>query len=220
MIALLTFYSPDFQPLADLTIPNKTRYCEKHGYGHFIHSGVYKNPKDYYAFDRLRMVYDLLFLRDDVDTLLVANLHTLIMNHNKRIEDIVDTDHDLFIANDIGGLNAGVFILKKSEWTKKWLEYILGKGDLHHGYVQFEQTIMGETINMPEFKDRIQIVPQNALNSYLHELYSIPINRDGQYHPGDWILHVPGRPVNTHGPIWEERIKVLSSDYVQSNIIY
>jgi len=52
-IVLLTFYTRDFQPLADIVLQNKEEYCRIAGYEHVVKVGPYADPNCYYAIDRL-----------------------------------------------------------------------------------------------------------------------------------------------------------------------
>src|ERR1700722_5787925 len=120
-IALLTFYSPHYQKVADLVIPNRNAYCKKHGYEHKIIIGPYTKKDNYYAFDRIECVYDILNHSVKINAIWVLNVHAMIMNFNFKIEDFIDDKHSFFIAKNHAGMNAGSYIVKNDEGGKNYV---------------------------------------------------------------------------------------------------
>ena len=223
--ALLSFFTSDYQPLHDLNGPVKDAYCAKQGHKHIVKVAPYQ-PRDlYYAFDRLYFLRDLLFgglpEGEGIDTVLVMNGHAQVMNHNVLVESFLDADHDFYITKDISGLNAGVFIVRKTEWLKTWLNHILSLEPIHKSKVQFEQTLFQENWERPEFKSRIKICPQNDFNSYRYDFYHIPTTHPGQFKPGDFCLHAPGKHVNAgNQSLLESRLAIFRSPEITSQIIW
>lgn len=221
-LALLSFYTPEFQPLADVTLPDKEEYCKRFGYTHIVSHFPYGNPANYYAFQRLQCARDLLFKSDkyDFDAIWVLNIHASIMNLTKNVADFIDNEHDFFITKDCNGINGGSFIVKDTHWAKNWLDFLLSKEDIHKNHCWYEQKLIIDNWERPEFKDKIKILPQNTINSYMHELYDISTDREGQLQKGDLVLHIPGKPLRTDGKsLCQARIDVFNSDFVKNNVI-
>lgn len=215
-IALLTFYSPHYQKVADLTSPGKEEYCEKNDYKHLIKIGSYKNANLYYAIDRLIYLYDILFDQppeDDYlvpDAVWVLNVQSIVTNYNKKIEDLIDADHDFYISPDVGGLNAGSFIVKKSDWSKKWLEEVI-KLAPNVNHCHWEQTAMQHLHIKEEFRPKIKILRQDDLNSYDYTLYRPNWNENtlGHWHSGDLAISLPGLTIDQRMeliPKWLEKV--------------
>jgi hypothetical protein len=205
-ISLLSFYSPAWQPLADIILPNRQKYCEKHDYNCKIRIGPYANPNWYYAIDRLVFLYDQL-LAGDSDVIWILNIHAMIMNASIKIESFLDDEHDFFICKDIHGINAGSFICKNTEWTRSWLKMII-KEALIINHCWHEQKVMQDNENDPHIK----ILPHPSINSYYYDLYNCPTTNDGQFHKGDFVLHLPGTSL-------DERIKIFTSERVKNDTI-
>ncbi len=224
--ALLSFYTPDYQPLVDVTGSVKDAYCAKHGYRHIVKLAPYGDPTNYYAFQRLRYLRDLLFgdLPEgrNIEVVLVMNSHAQVMNHTIRIESLLDDRHDFYIAGVINGLNAGVFIVRKSEWLKTWLDHLLALEAIHHNHDWKEQKLIQDTWQWPQFKSHIQHVDQRLLQGYLWRHYDWPDTSPGQWQPGDWILHIPGKStkVGVDKSLLESRVMIFSSPEITNNIIY
>lgn len=226
-IALLSFYTSDFQPLHDVTGPVKDTYCAKHGYRHIVKVAPYGNPQDYYAFQRIRYLRDLLFgglpEGDGIEAVLVLNSHAQVMTHTIMVQSFIDEDHDFYIAADVNGLNAGVFIVRKSEWLKTWLDHLLAHESIHHNFEWKEQSLVTMFWKLPQFKLRISLVDQWLLNGYLWSHYNWPVTTPGQFRPGkSFVLHIPGRSVfhPEPTPLVQTRVKLFSSPEVVDNIVW
>jgi hypothetical protein len=196
-IAILTVYTEDYKPLADIVIPNLQRYCLKHDYDLYDfkidHSGVY------YGYQKLEKLLAIL-KEENIDAVLCIDLDVLITNHNIKIESFLDSEHDFYITKDVNGINAGSFIIKSSEWSIKFLRTIL------HNTSKFEceQNAFEYFNNLPEHKDKIKVLEHPSINSYMYAEYGPtwgiivdkkidkPLHKEGNWEIGDFILHLPG----------------------------
>ena len=195
-IALLTFYTPEYQKLADLVIPNRDAYCKKHGYEHIVMVGPYNISKNnYYAFDRIEYVRDALTTYKDIDAIWVLNVHAMIMNFNTKIEDFIDDKHSFFIAKNHAGLNAGSYIVRNTEDGKKYLDYILAHEAVHKNHEWYEQKIMMNNEHNPAFKDIVKILPQPSINGHKYSYWGMPDTTLGNWKKGDFVLHMPGTDI-------------------------
>lgn len=224
--ALLSFYTSDYQPLVDVTGPVKDAYCARHGYRHIVRSTSYRPVPGYYAYDRLAFIRDLFFgglpEGKDIDVILCLNSHAQVMTHSITIESFLEQGKDFYIAADVNGLNAGVFILRKSEWLKTWLDFALANEAHYSQHEWFEQRCFQENWQRPEFKSHIMLVDQWLLNSYDWTHYNWPTTTPGQFRKGEsFIFHVPGQSVRVGGNLsrLDSRIMVFSSAEVKESII-
>ncbi len=212
-ISILSFYTPDYQDLANITLLNKDDYCVKNEYEHIKATTPFGNPDNYYAFQRIAYLRDLLFNKtNNTDYVWVLNIHTMIMNFNTRVEQFLDEQHDFYISKDVNNINAGSFIIKKTDWSKKWLDFILSKESSHKNHCWFEQKIMIDNWQNQEFKDKIKILEHPSINSYFYDLYNHTPSTPGNFNKGDFVLHLPG--LNK-----QQRIDIFTSDRVMKNII-
>jgi len=215
-LTLLTHYLPtgaeDYQLIADMTIPGREQYCLNHGYRHLIHSGPYHDERLYWAIQRLHLLYDYLFAGvNDVDAVWVLNPQSVITNLSKPVTDYLTSDHDFFVCADVNGINMASFIVKKTEWTKRYLEMLMDLAPrVNHGW--WEQMAVMRTYQLPEWRDKIKVLDHPSLNSYLYtRLYNRPDSTPGQWHKGDLVLSFPGTT-------FADRLKLipefLSSDHI------
>lgn len=218
-ITLLTFYSREYQSLADITVPNKEEYCRRAGYEHIVRTGPYANAAYYYAVDRLIFLKDLLSRSTGAPELVwVLNLHTYIMNYQKRLEEVVSEEHDFFISADCHGLNAGSFVVRRSEWSCRWLDFIIGEA-LRGNHHWHEQKVMQDHAGDPEWRDKIRILPQNAINSYDYRLYNMSESTEGQFRRGDLLFHAPGIAYYETCSLLEARVKLFSGAWIRENFV-
>lgn len=222
-IGILSFYTDEYQRIADIQLPLRDSYCKKQEYEHLIYKGVYKNKNWYYAFSRLSYILDLFIERPDLEAIFCLNLQSSIMNHNIRIERFVDKEHDFFITKDNGEklINAGSFIIKNTEVGRNWLKHILSFEAIHQNHCQQEQNIIANEIEHPDFKDKIKILPQNTINSYWYPFYNWSESTSGNFVFGQFILSIPGKAIQYDNSVslLDSRIDILNSSFVKDNMI-
>jgi hypothetical protein len=181
-------YTSDWSELAKLSVPNLVNYCRKQGYTWNVQ--CVSSPFSGYQ----KILYiQQLFNNNEADLVVSIDCDVLITNYNKRVEDYLSGEHSFFICNDFNGINAGVFAIKKTDWSKDFLSYLLlcqGEPDMHCE----QDAIIKYTKEFPN-DTNIQILPHPSINSYLYENYpEIPFqtHEQGQWVSGDFLLHLPG----------------------------
>jgi hypothetical protein len=200
--ALLTTYFPNYQSLADIVLPNLSGYCQKHGYKFLAPVG--KEKGDAYGFQKMKFLLDFLN-KKEADVVLCTDLDILITNYTKKFEDFAG-EGDLFITKDVNGINAGSFIVKNTERGRRLISDILS----HNGREDNEQKAIQQ-----HFSHELTILPHPSINSYMYECYGAPCwgyqsghrerptHEEGDWKPGDFLLHLPGLQM-------ERRIKILT----------
>lgn len=205
-IALFIYYTSSWQRLANLVLPIAKAYCERHGYAaEFICEAFYgvkenngqlsQMPVGYYKMLKLRELldkYEFIWVLD-CDTL-ITNIHIPFMAYvcNGGADD-------LFFTHDVNGLNAGSFIIRSNKRSKKFIQAVIDNFDAPE-----EQSIMKRFLHL--------IKPWRlhhpSINSYPYAEYThdwerligeheMPIHEQGNWQPGDLLLHLPGLDMNT-----------------------
>lgn len=196
-LTLLTHYLPtereNYQLIADLTIPGREAYCARFGYRHLVHSGPYHNDRLYWAIQRLHLLYDYLYAGpNDVDAVWVLNPQSLITSFKQDVADYLTPEHDFSVTADINGINMASFIVRKTEWTKRYLEYLLDLSP-RIGHCWHEQAAVIQTHTQPEWAAKIKLLPHPSINSILYSrLYGRSPNTAGQWQKGHLVLSLPG----------------------------
>jgi hypothetical protein len=209
--ALLTYYTTwpvDYQPIADIIIPNRDAYCRRHGYDHAVATGLSYDLPDsqYYARYRLQYLCDYLMGHGTVDYCWVLNVSSYITGPEKRLEDLVDDHHDIYFTHGVGVLNAGSFIVRNCATVWDWLICMVAESVDNDN----EQLAIQHSEKDPRFSYLFKILPQRSINSYWHELYGNlygPLDKltEGQWQPGDLVISLPGVSL-------ADRLKILRED--------
>ncbi len=193
MNAVFIYYTPDWQPLADIVLPKVKEYCKRWHYRFYAGCHVsMDNPVGMY-----KMYYLLLELCDD-DFIWVLDLDTLITNPSIPFTQFTDNEHDIFITEDIHGINAGSWIIRNTEAARLFVRTVINNFDAPE-----EQTVMKRYLDLV----KIKLLPHPSINSYKYELYknilkdelgeTVMSHEEGQWQPGDLLLHLPGLDMQT-----------------------
>jgi hypothetical protein len=209
--AVATLHTPwNFQELADLTNPNKERYCAKRGYdfhprfSNFDYDKYRVDPNRpmglsnwHGGFQKIGHVLDLL-KSGEYEWVFWLGCDTVITNFDIKIKDITDSNYHFIIANDCNEWNSDSFMVRSSEEGIAWMECLDNSVDKYIGHIWGEQQAMIE-LREP-YKDIIKIVPQEDINSYEYSIYPTPqhqagrdiLGNNGRWTKGHYVVHWPG----------------------------
>jgi len=196
--ALVTAHTPNYQPLADLTWDqNKKRYCEKWGYDAIAKTDNFKYPVNQISFERTELIIELLE-SGKYDWIHAVGCDTMITNFTISLESLVDDHSHFIIAHDCYNINNDSFLAKATPECINWLKYIVSVRETYLTRAWFDQQAMIDSID--QIKPWLKIVPQKIMNSYNYDLYpgiyphvlkKDSFGNDGQWSPGDFLIHWP-----------------------------
>ena len=139
MLFRSSHYTEHIKNVADISVPNKKEYCNKHGYSLEINEGRLSNRHP--AWDKIKFLQTLL--DKDYDYLVWVDNDAILMHQDYRFDFICSnySDKNLIICSEPGQdishldidtdfnklenlriVNTGVFILKNNDWAKQFLE--------------------------------------------------------------------------------------------------
>ena len=192
MNAVYIYYTPDWQPLADIVLPKVEAYCGKHGYCYSPVKQLFVGNVGLY---KMFLLQDRLYM---FETIWILDLDTLITNPSIPFAQFTDNEHDIFITEDIHGINAGSWIIRNTEAARLFVRTVINNFDAPE-----EQTVMKRYLDMV----KVKILPHPSINSYKYELYkdilkdelgeTVISHEEGQWQPGDLLLHLPGLDMQT-----------------------
>lgn len=188
MITALVAYTESFDALADVTVPVLRKYCHRQGYDLIVHRGGFGDQSRQFGFQKTELVASLL---PGTGSLFVVDVDTMITNHDVRLESFMECDADVFFTRDCNGINAGSYLIRNSQFSRAFLNAAFSQS----GKPEYpgEQDVMRELIELPQVKPGITILPHPSINSYLyHEYGQSKTHEEGQWQPGDFLLHLPG----------------------------
>jgi hypothetical protein len=207
-IGILTGNSPEYEPLADITNPAWEHYCEKHGYEFVAESwGPECGHLGWYKMERLRV------LLPRFDILMWVGCDTLPTNPHRNIEGFsaLFNPWHILLPIDLFGINSDVMIYKSTPVSDMFLEAVCGPGRvLYQNHHWAEQEAITRFAGAQPYRDHAQpyrdhVKQVEGMNSYLNAEYGRPPSWYYNWRDGDWILHLPGMPL--------ERRIVLAREY-------
>lgn len=200
-----------FQELAEVTLRNKRRYATRHNYEMVVHAprettglwrkaecsepGAEKRGNDGSCFlptsdfkldpraptfGKVKLAINACIGRSDY-WLLWLDADALIVNQKKSLLDIVDDAYDIIVASDWFMINAGVLLLRCSDWNIKLLQKLYDTRSYDKA-LALDQSAFNDFMQQPDIKPHIKHVPKWLINVYTEE-----------YNPGDFIVHFAGK---------------------------
>lgn len=199
-IALCTIHNEAYKDLSDITfLRNKIPYCDKNKYDLIFRDKNFEISN--LGFEKINLVNQTLN-SNKYEYVMWLGCDALITNFSIKIEDRISKNFDLTISSDSNWqINSDSFIIKNSDRSKDFLNSILNSYSEYINNPFYEQASMIDFINSDRFKNFCSIIPQRMINSYNYFLYGhIPkmhskkdfYGNDGDWRPGDFILHWPG----------------------------
>lgn len=178
-------YRRDNPGLNSISARNKIEYCLAHDYSlHLVTHSLADERKG--SWSKLPLLQTLLQLHEWV---FWADTDCLFLNHNIRLEDLIDENFSLVITRDMNGLSNGNFLIKRGEWASEFLMKAWARTDCFDHWGQ-EQLAMELTLKEnPEMEKQVKYVQQNDLCSY----YDVKLPKSYRaFKSGDFIVHFPG----------------------------
>ena len=193
--SIVSMFNEPHYELADYTwYNNKLPYALRHGYKAFEKRDNFS--KEAVHFDKFTHILDTFDKNPDLAWIWWLDNDAMITNFNKRIEDVIDDSYDIILTTDLASINTGSFLVKNSANSRVWLEDMISKRkDYLNDKKWFDQQCVIDTY--VSYKDIIKILPQRSMNSYDYRIYGVADPKDmegnnGQWQPGDWVVHWPG----------------------------
>lgn len=193
---MIQLWDKNYQSMADITwTQNKKLYCEHWGYPYHVKTEGFTFVPSY---EKIKFMLDIMREHPEYDWLYWAGTDTLITNFYIKLESFVDNNYNIIIAKDINDINADSFMIKNSKESQDYLEYIWSLAPKYNNHIFWEQQAMID--NMDKYEHLFKFVPQKTFNSFLYKqlywhIYGSSIDKtghDGQWEPGDFLLHVAG----------------------------
>lgn len=205
---VLSCHSPEYKCLADITLYGVlAEYCKRWGYDLIIRTecdpqfavpGSHAGGRTWDRLNHLlRMMTDP---KDTHDWFYVVGADALVMNFNVPLTTFVDPAFHFIIACDVHDYNADSFLMKKSPESIAYLQDIMALWPNFKTDGWVEQRAMTDPAVKAKWSHIIKILPQRVLNAYDYTIYPYPTHKaakdcngnDGQWHPGDFLIHWPG----------------------------
>ena len=199
------------------TTINKVNYCIKHGYSFIDDESIWDKSKPI-PWSKILLLLKHL---EKFDYLVWIDADILIMNMDIKIETLIArySDYDQISGSDWKMQNTGVWIIKNTDFSKRfltevWTNVYDEKSDPQERYMNWEQ---GSVINLMDrnvlnCKAKIKVTYPEEMNSYWFN-----------YFPGHFVLHFAGVRDELDSLIREyypERLDTDSDRSYQDRMVY
>ena len=206
----------NFDGILELTWHNKLNYARKHDY-HFYDGSDWMDTSRPPAWSKIKAVQHLLE-HEQCDWVMWTDADTVIMNSDKTIEDFLPADptKDLLVGSDKGGgYNSGVFVIRNTAWSKRFLEQwwnmksfvnppgLSLSGDNHalkallRDMVDFDAHVLSPArCTFNSFAKFLAVSESAAVMDALDE--QPWYQSEDYYHKGDFLAHSPGYDNKEH----------------------
>ncbi len=189
--AIYIYYTPSWQPLADIVWPVLKQYCRKHNCINLFSPAKQDDEWAFYKMHKLNNILKYTY----TDLIWVLDLDTLITNPEIKFTDFADNEHDIFITKDINGINAGSWIVRNTRASRDFVQKIVDNFSEPH-----EQILMNKYLDMV----KVKYLPHPSINSYMYEWYNEIETGLNDWRKDHLLLHLPGLG-------FEQRIKIFKN---------
>jgi hypothetical protein len=214
------------------------KYCEEKGYGYFCEKDTSKiravlEERDA-TWYKPTLVADVLS-NYNPDYVLFMDIDAIISDPNQKIEDFIDEKYDLIFAEDVSHhsvANAGVFILKNTEWSKEFLKTWNSSAEKYTGKDSRDLFITEQNLeNRGYFKNALwhdqtcfTILYENDedVRKHVKIIGNTSLNYR-EYNKGNFIFHAFAYghvPYRTLDIIYRERILIESNKEFIKLVVY
>ena len=192
------------------TTINKKNYCLRHGYTFIDDESIWDKSK---PIPWSKIILLLKYLAD-FDYIVWIDADILIMNMEIKIETFIKRypGYDQITGSDWKMQNTGVWIIKNTEFSKRFLENVWSnvydeKSDPRERYMNWEQGSVIHLMdnNVLNCKEKIKVTYPEEMNSYWFN-----------YFPGHFVLHFAGVRDELESLIREYYPERLDTDSDQS----
>ena len=192
------------------SMANKQRYARRHGYS-VVNGAHLVNTTRRSQWSKPLIVAHYLRTRPDVDLLAFVDADTLFMRMDVPLVSFVHPELDTVVmASDFNGINSGVYMVRNTEWARRWFGgmWNVGPTPRHCSYYdQYAvQLLLGSTRchaatralptqqEVEDARRHVRIVPQRVMNSYpASSVTTLRAARwAGRYEHGDFMVHLAG----------------------------
>jgi hypothetical protein len=162
------------------------RYAQLHGY-RFVEHQTLLDPSRHAAWNKILASQQALGSGHS-KWVMWLDADAVIMNFECRVEDLIVEGADVIFGSDFNGLNSAAFLLRRCDWSLRFLQTVYNLGDISYELDRFgpkweQNTIKHVLNNFAGFSDHVALQPERRMNA-----------SPGEYQPGDFILHLGEMP--------------------------
>lgn len=125
-IGMISLCDDGVEAICAQSMANKQAYADYHGYDLIVDEEIIDRNRPT-SWSKLLAMRKYL---PDYDFMLYVDVDTIIMNPEKKLEDIVDYNYDQMLAADKNGLNCGVWMVRNTPWMLWFIDEMWAQDQL------------------------------------------------------------------------------------------
>lgn len=114
--------------------------------------------------------------------MLWSDADALIVNQSVTLEELIDDRFDFMVSTDWLMINAGVFLVKCSDWSHRFLKRVYDARQFDRARALDQSALQHFFDTEKDIAEHVKYVPKYAINVYVEE-----------YRAGDFVLHMAGK---------------------------
>lgn len=200
----------EYQEIVAPGVENKKHYCELHGYD-FYYADNLIDPSRSPLWGKILLLAKVME-NSKYNWVFWSDADSLIMNFDKRLEDLIDENYNLILTADFNGINSGQFFLKNCDWSRQFLEDTYSHTEFLHDPTAEQNAMITEITTKPETFQLTKILPQRTMNSYSSDVFGgVVIEDQVLYQPGDFIIHFASSRKETLRMLMQKYFEIANS---------
>lgn len=188
-IGIVTCTTQNRKWLYDITNPSKKKYANLYNYDYIFSDTFYPDTtkgvywlKPAFIAQHITNKYDwILWLDDD------AGIIKFDFNIEQFIKSVEEADKDIYAAEDLNGLNAGVLLVRSTDNARKIFDFIYNKMEPIYKTATFQD--QSALIKIATELNTLKLVDGHVFNAYNRSLTISPKNQQTN---DTFILHIAG----------------------------
>ena len=181
-ITILVLYSKQWHEIAKIVLRNLSDYVDRHKL--VLVTYEYDEWGSDYGYRKIEQIKEL-FAVQSTEFIWSLDLDAIITDMRKNVLEFLDDYHDFWICEDVNGINAGSFIIRKGSWADYFCDFILDQKGKEKMYC--EQDAIKKYMSKIQDDPQIKILGHPSINSVMYKYYPEFPSHVGRKDLGDWV---------------------------------
>jgi hypothetical protein len=205
-VLLSTTWGKEYDELCSIISPENLKYCRCHGYDYNVHHAPFGSPGIYYNVD-FNLVLGLM---DYYDLIVTLDSDVLIMNHTKRIEDILGNADQVIAEENLGPgcspINAGVVLWRCCECSRRLIKHLFAhRKEAEKDPRNWQQQIAEMIFERDPLVIYMKVVKAGELNAWGG------VGKPPSYKSGDFAVHYYCLPYQKKIDLAKKHVREIKS---------
>lgn len=182
-VQLVSGYTSNYREIGELTAPTLREYAQRHNHGLRLHTGGFEIG---YHASWSKIVFTKQAFSSGADVVFWIDSDAAVTNQTITLDSLLSFPEELVLANDPWGINCGVWLLRRSSWSDRFLSDVWSARNTTAKL--WDQDTIQDLLDAGRLNGHYRLVYPRLLNA----IPSRPELRHFHWRPGDFICHSTG----------------------------